>query len=83
MQGFTLIMMIIKCLNYEYLLAHSFVIIEKHKLALGRGGGTVVNMLAFYSDNLSSNPAKVYNFDGVKIAFKRTKINRKRGGNCP
>ena len=29
---------------------------------LGRGGGHVVSVLAFYSDDLSSNPADVYSF---------------------
>ena len=32
-------------------------------------------MLAFYSDDPSSNPVEVYNFS-VKL-FKRTKINKK------
>ena len=29
---------------------------------MGRGGGQVVSVLAFYSDDPSSNPAEVYNF---------------------
>ena len=29
---------------------------------MGRGGGLVVSVLAFYSDDPSSIPAKVYNF---------------------
>ena len=29
---------------------------------LGRGGGQVVSVLAFHSDNLSSNPAEVCSF---------------------
>ena len=48
-------------------------------LMLGRGGGQVVSMLAFYSDDPSSNPAEVYNFS-VKLLLKRTKINKKRPG---
>ena len=28
----------------------------------GQGGGQVVSVLAFYSDNLSSNPADAYSF---------------------
>ena len=28
---------------------------------MGRGGGQVVSMLAFYSNDPSSNPAEVYN----------------------
>ena len=43
-----------------------------------RGGGQVVNILAFYSDDPSSNPAEVYNFS-VKL-LKRTKINKKKPG---
>ena len=39
----------------------------------------VVSVLAFYSNDLSSNPAKVYNFS-VKLNLKRTKINKKRAG---
>ena len=29
---------------------------------MGRGGGQVVNVLAFYSDNVNSNPNEVYCF---------------------
>ena len=39
----------------------------------------MVSVLAFYSDNPSSNPAEVYNFS-VKLLLKRTKINKKRPG---
>ena len=46
---------------------------------LGRGGGLVVSVLAFYSDDPSSIPAEVYNFS-VKLLLKRTKINKKRPG---
>ena len=46
---------------------------------MGRGGGQVVSVLAFYSDNPSSNPAEVYNFS-VILLLKRTKINKKRPG---
>ena len=28
----------------------------------GRGGGQVFSILAFYSNNLSSNPAEVYDY---------------------
>ena len=38
---------------------------------VGRGGGQVVSMLAFYSDDPSSNSADGYSF------LKRTKINKK------
>ena len=46
---------------------------------MGRGGRQVVSVLAFYSDDPSSNPAEVYNFP-VKLLLKRTKINKKRPG---
>ena len=46
------------------------------------GGGQVVSVLAFYSNDPSSNPAEVYNFS-VKLLLKRTKINKKRGRGWP
>ena len=49
---------------------------------LGRGGGLVVSVLAFYSDDPSSIPAEVYNFS-VKLLLKRTKINKKEAGVGP
>ena len=49
---------------------------------LGRGGGQVVSVLAFYSDDPSSNPAEVYNFS-VKLLLKRMKINKKEAGVGP
>ena len=48
----------------------------------GRGGGQVVRVLAFYSDDPSLNPAEVYNFS-VKLLLKRTKINKKEAGVGP
>ena len=39
---------------------------------MGHGGGLVVNVLAFYSDNPSSNPVGYLNF-----LNKKTKINEK------
>ena len=42
----------------------------------------MVSVLAFYSDDLSSNPAEVYNFS-VKLLLKRTKINKKEAGVGP
>ena len=39
-------------------------------------------MLAFYSDDPSSNPAEVYNFS-VKLLLKRMKINKKEAGVGP
>ena len=43
--------------------------------SLGRGGGLVVSVLAFYFDNPSSNPAGCLNFQ-----YEKTKINEKRPG---
>ena len=43
---------------------------------MGRGGGQVVSVLAFFSDDPSSNPSEVYNFS-VKLLLKTTKINKK------
>ena len=39
---------------------------------VGRGGGQVVSMLAFYSDDPSSNSADAYSF------LKKTENNKKR-----
>ena len=38
--------------------------------------GQVVSILAFYSDDLSSNPAEAYSFS-EKLCLKWTKINKK------
>ena len=46
--------------------------ISKWPRVMGRGGGLVVNILAFYSDYPSSNPAGYLNF-----LYKNTKINEK------
>ena len=54
--------------------------LDNLSLSLGRGGGQVVSVLAFYSDDPSSNPAEVYNFFSVKLLLKRTKINKKEAG---
>ena len=43
-------------------------------LALGRDGGTVVNILAFYTDDPSSNPA-----DFSVLYLEKPTINEKRG----
>ena len=37
-------------------------VIGKQYYIDGRGGGQVVSVLAFYSDDPSSNPAEAYNF---------------------
>ena len=43
---------------------------------LNRSGGQVVSVLAFYSDNPSSNPAEAYSFF-VQFEFEK---NKKRSG---
>ena len=43
------------------------------------GGGQVVSMLAFYSDNPSSNPAEAYSFF-CKIVFEKVENKQKRPG---
>ena len=50
--------------------------------SMGRGGGQVVSVLAFYSDDTSSNPAEVYSFS-VILCLKRTKINKNEAGVGP
>ena len=42
----------------------------------------MVSMLAFSSDDPSSNPAEVYHFS-VKLLLKRTKLNKKEAGVGP
>ena len=46
-------------------------------LHLGSGGGLVVSLFTFYSDDLCSNPAEAYSSVSV-TCLKRTKINKKR-----
>ena len=40
---------------------------------MGRGGGQVDSVLAFYSDDLSSNPADAYSFLCKICAWKERK----------
>ena len=47
-------------------------------LALGRGGGQVVSVLAFYSDDPSSNLAEIYSFF-CNIVFEKNENKTKRG----
>ena len=46
---------------------------------MGRDGGQVVGVLAFYSDNPSLNPAEAYNFS-VIFVFEKNEKNKKRPG---
>ena len=48
----------------------------KYENEVGRGDGQMVSVLAFYSDNLSSNPAEIYNFSCKMVVEK----NKKRLG---
>ena len=45
---------------------------------MGRGGGLVFSILAFYSGDPSSNPAGYLNF-----LYEKTKINEKEAGVGP
>ena len=45
----------------------------------GRGGSQVVSVLAFYSDDPSSNPAEAYSFF-CKIVFEKNKNEQKEAG---
>ena len=44
-----------------------------------RGGGQVVSVLAFYSDDPSSNPAEAYSFS-VNFVFEKNQNKQKEGG---
>ena len=55
-------------------------LISKVTLAfLGHGGGLVVNVHAFCSEDPSLIPADCYNFS-VSALFEKTKINEKEAG---
>ena len=44
---------------------------------MGRGGGQVVSVLAFYSDNPSLNPAEAYSSYFCKILFEKNENKQK------
>ena len=44
----------------------------------GRGGGLMVSVLAFYSDDTSSNPSEVFHF-AVKLLVRRTNKQKDAG----
>ena len=46
---------------------------------MSRGGGQVVSVLAFYSDDPRSNLAEAYSFS-LKFVFEKTKINKTMSG---
>ena len=49
---------------------------------MGRGGGQVVSMLSFYSDDPSSNPVKP-TVISVKFVFDKSENNPKEAGTGP
>ena len=55
---------------------------EDKKVDLGRGGGQVVSVLAFYYDDLSSNPPEAYSFF-CKIVFEKNENKQKEAGVGP
>ena len=52
---------------------------DKDVNLMGRGGGQVVTVHAFYSDNPSSNPADVYSFS-VKYVFEKNENYQNQNG---
>ena len=49
---------------------------------MGRSSGQVVGMLAFYSDDPSSNPAEACSFYSVKICIRKGRKYKKDAGYC-
>ena len=45
---------------------------------MDRGGGQVISVLAFYSNDPSSNPAEAYNFS-IKFVFEKNKKTKEAG----
>ena len=59
--------------NYvSFLFLFNLLSFSTHKMGSG-GGGLVVSMLAFYSDDLSSNPAEAYSYFCNKVVRKDRK----------
>ena len=50
------------CRNGARTRCHKHILVECNQATLGRGGGQVVSVLAFYSDNPSLKPVEVYSF---------------------
>ena len=55
------------------LYAFSFNLVQQLSVLRGRGGGEVVRVLAFDSDDPSSNPAEANSFFSVKFVFDKNK----------
>ena len=53
---------------------------SKHKSHLGPDGGQVACVLAFYSGDLSWNPACSRLFFRIKLLLKGTKLNKRARG---
>ena len=51
-------------------------------ILLGRGGGRVVSVLPFYSEDLSSSPTVVKNLS-VKLLFEKNENQQKEAGVGP
>ena len=51
---------------------------DKQIFSVGRGGGQVVSVLTFNSDNPSSNPTEAYNFFSKICVCKDRKLKRPR-----
>ena len=51
---------------------------HNQEVFLSNGGGQMVSVLAFYYNDLSSNPGEVYNFS-VKLLLTRMKIKKRLG----
>ena len=60
------------------------IISQKNKLTTpwGRGGGELVSVLTFYSDNPSLNPTEAYSFS-VKFVFEKNENEQKEAGVGP
>ena len=52
-------------------------------VVVGRGGGQVVSVLAFYSDDPSPNPVVAYNFFCIKFVFEKNENKQKEAGVGP
>ena len=49
----------------------------------GRAGGHLVCVLAFYFDDLNSNPAEVLSFFLIKFCLKIMRVKQKKPGLAP
>ena len=71
-----------ECYSISHRLLVLLLLIQSNSIklfALGRGGGLVVSVLAFYSDDPSSIPAEVYNFFCKNIVEKNENKQKEAG----